>query len=148
MLRKTFVLALAALSLLLCQPTPAQQPSFATGSITTQNLVPAGAATTGSAVELFTPNAAGVAIQVTGTYTGALSVQVTNDGTNWVTLAGATVVYNVASAASAATITSAQVGVFAVNTTGVVKTRVTALAAVTGTAVVTMRTTAGSRVTP
>lgn len=124
----------------------AQVPAYASGSITTQNLVPAGVCTVGGCVELATVNASAITIQVSGTYTGALSVQVTNDGTNWVTLAAATAITNLAPATAAATIASATPGVYSVNTSGVMKARVTALAAVTGTAVVTMRTTFGSKV--
>lgn len=112
-------------------------PSTATGNITTQNLVPGGAATAGSAVEVTLGAAATLSIQTTGTYTGVLSVQVTIDGATWVTMAG-TPMLNINTGAYSATIASAAVSVYQVDVAGFLKARVTALAAVTGTAVVTV----------
>ncbi len=110
------------------------------GNITTQNLVPAGTATANSAVLTGTLNGQNtLIIQVTGTYTGALSVQGTVDNTTWVTLTTAQTFTNAATSAQAATITSAAVGIFKVECSGYVQMRVTGLAAVTGTAVVTIR---------
>lgn len=55
--------------------------TLVTGTITKQNLVPAGAATAGSSVSAFlTDGASSLAVQVTGTYTGALSLQGTVNG--------------------------------------------------------------------
>lgn len=138
---QALLLASAAILVGSCAPDVHAQPvqPYATGSITTQNLVPAGAATAGSAVELFTQKATVLVIQVTGTWTGALSVQVTNDGVNWITLAGATAINNVATATGAATIPSGTNGVYSASIPGNTKTRVTGLAAMTGTAVVTLR---------
>lgn len=121
---------------------PGQSSGTKQGNITTQNLSANGAATAGSAVGLALGGAYNVCgIQVTGTYTGALSVQFSNDGSRWETVAG-TVVGNaielLASGAAAATITSASVGNFRIRCAGFNYIRVTALAAVTGTAVVTM----------
>lgn len=123
-------------------------PPYVTGTITTQNLNPAtGVATTGSTVTIITnDNASGIAIQVTGTYTGALSVQVSNDSVNWVTLAAATAITNAATGTAAATIPSATPGVYYCTVPGVSQTRVSALAAVTGTATVSVRTTRGSKI--
>lgn len=117
----------------------------ATGTITTQNSVPNGAATANSAVELVLNGATSIAIQTTGTYTGALSVQVTLDGSRWETITGA-VVMNMLSGVAAATIASATVGVFTAPVHGALRARVTALAAVTGTATVTVRTLANPTV--
>lgn len=139
---QVFLLASAAALISSCVPIDVHaQPvqPYATGSITTQNLVPAGAATAGSAVELFTQKASVMVIQVTGTWTGALSVQVTNDGNNWITLAGAAAINNVATATGAATIPSGVNGVYSATIPGNTKSRVTGLAAMTGTAVVTLR---------
>lgn len=111
--------------------------SSVTGTITTQNLNAAGAATAGSAVEIDTVTRSLAAIQVTGTYTGALTVQATVDGLTWVTVGGSPVL-NVNSRAAAATIASATQGIFQVDCAAFTKLRVTALAAVTGTATVTI----------
>lgn len=112
------------------------------GTITTQNLVPAGAATANSAVELELGgkyNFAG--IQVTGTYTGALSVQFSVDGVTWVTVGGTVVgnsIEDVTVGTALATIVSAAQGIRRIRCTGMNKMRVTGLAAMTGTATVTL----------
>jgi len=109
------------------------------GNITIINSVPAGAGTPGSFVAIaLDDGAAALNVQVTGTYTGALSLQVTIDGTNWVTVGG-NVFWNAATGALAATIASAAVGIFQADCAGFTAARITALAAVTGTAVVTVR---------
>ena len=113
----------------------------ASGSITTQNLVPGGAATAGSAIEVTLNGACSLGIQVTGTYTGALSLQATLDGTAWVTLGGSPFI-NVNTGANLSTITSALQSVFQADVGGFVKARITGLAAMTGAAVVTLRSTA------
>lgn len=115
----------------------------ASGSITTQNLVPAGSATAGSAVAISVAGKGTVTVQVTGTYTGALSPQVTTDGTNWITQTGA-VLQNMATNASAATIPSASVGIWQIEVNGHAQFRITALAAVTGTATITLRAADGT----
>jgi hypothetical protein len=113
-------------------------------NITTQNLVPAGTATANSAVATGVLNGAStLMVQVTGVYTGALSVQGTVDGTNWVTLANIAFV-NLATDIGSATIPSAAVGLWTVNVAGLTQARVTALAAVTGTAAVTLHATLGT----
>ena len=116
----------------------------ATGAITTQNLVPAGTATANSAVT--SPNlngAGGLAIQVTGTYTGALSLQATVDGTNWVTLGGVPLV-NVNTGVSSGTIATAVQGIFQADVSGFKFVRITGLAAMTGTATVSLQVSATS----
>jgi hypothetical protein len=115
----------------------------ASGSITTQNLVPAGVATAGSAVEVTMAGGSTAAIQVTGTYTGALSLQATLDGTNWITLGG-TPLINLNTSGYLASITSALQSVFQCEAAGALKMRVTGLAAMTGTAVVTIRVIQGA----
>jgi uncharacterized protein YwbE len=111
----------------------------ASGTITTQNLVPAGAATAGSAVEITLNGAPTIAIQTTGTYTGALTLQATVDGAAWVTVGGSPFI-NVNTAGALATITSALQSVFQAEVGGFVKARITGLAAMTGTATVSLRT--------
>ena len=115
-----------------------RSPATASGNITTQNLAPNGVATAGSAVEIVLAGASSLAIQTTGAYTGALSVQVTLDGARWETLTGA-VITNMLSGVAAATIASAAVGVFTVPVHGALRARVTGLAAMTGTAALTLR---------
>lgn len=118
------------------QPFPSA--ASVSGNITTQNLVPAGTATANSAVELTLDGAAGIVIQTTGTYTGALSIQATLNGTTWVTLAGVPIL-NLNTGGNLATITSALQSVFLVALGGFLKVRVTGLAAMTGTATVTIK---------
>jgi len=115
----------------------------ASGSITTQNLAPAGVATAGSAVEITLSGASTLSIQTMGTYTGALSLQATLDGTTWVTMGG-TPLINVNTGGYLASITSALQSVFQADVAGFTKARITGLAAVTGSATVTLRTTAGA----
>jgi len=112
------------------------------GNITTQNLVPAGAATAGSAVELTCANLASATVQVVGTYTGALSMQATVDGVNWITVSFSTFIL-VSSGAISTTITSASQSIYKIDVSGFVKIRITALAAVTGTAAVTINGVSG-----
>ena len=110
---------------------------LASGNITTQNLVPAGVATANSTVEIVLNGSIGLSVQVTGTYTGALSLQGTIDGINWITIGG-TPILNVSTGAWSANIASATQGIFKTEVVGLVRARVTALAAVTGTATVTI----------
>ena len=115
----------------------------ATGTITTQNLVPTGAATAGSAVSIDLDSKGTVTIQVTGTYTGALSAQITTDGTNWVTPTN-TVFKNMVTGANSVTIPSASVGIWQIEVIGHAKFRLSALAAVTGTATIALRAAANT----
>ena len=107
-------------------------------NITTQNLVPNGAATAGSAVEISLNGDGTLSTQITGTYTGALSLQVTINGTAWVTVGG-TPFINVNTSTYLASITSALTSVFQSEVAGFIKARITALAAVTGTATVNLQ---------
>jgi hypothetical protein len=109
------------------------------GSITTQNLVPAGVATAGSAIEYTCGEYDTLSIQVTGVYTGALSAQGTVDGSNWVTLSGGSQFINMSNGAQVGAITSAAVGIYQIGLGGFLKVRITGLAAMTGTAAVTIR---------
>ena len=113
------------------------------GTISVQNAAPAGVATTGSAVELdLGGKYRTVGIQVTGTYAvSALSVQYTIDGTNWITIAGTVVgnsIEDITAGTAAAAIAAAAVGIRRINSAGMGKIRVTALGAITGSAVVTL----------
>jgi hypothetical protein len=117
----------------------------ASGTITTQNLVPAGAATAGSAVLSGTLNGQSSAlVQVTGTYTGALSLQVTANGTTWVTVGG-TPFQDVNTGVLSATIVSATQGIFRIGIQGALQYRITGLAAMTGTATIAIRTSVSNR---
>jgi hypothetical protein len=110
----------------------------ASGSITTQNLNPnSGTATAASTVATGTLNGTTtIAIQVTGTYTGALTPQITVNGTDWI---AASAVLTYSTGAQATTIASAATGIFIVEVSGAQQFRLSANAAVTGTAVVTLR---------
>jgi hypothetical protein len=102
---------------------------IASKQITTQNLAPTGEATEGSTCALENLRDEGLlAIQVAGTYTGALTVQgrVTADG-GWVSIP----VTGMGSAASGDTIASAATGIWRADVAGLNDVRVTALAAVT-----------------
>src|SRR5688572_9147442 len=107
------------------------------GVINTQNLLPAGAGTPGSFVEINLNGCANLAIQTVGTYTGALSVQATLDGVTWVTYTGSQPLISIAGAYSAS-IPSASQSIYQVQVAGFVKARVAALAAVTGSVTVTL----------
>lgn len=110
------------------------------GNITTQNLVPAGTATVGSAVEITVSAGYDTLVtQTTGTYTGALSLQGTVDGTTWITFGSASVFYRQSTGVFNGTIGSAVQDIFQSNISGMTKVRVTALATVSGTAVVSLR---------
>lgn len=115
----------------------------ASGTITTQNLVPGGTATAGSAVEITLGEGQNtIAIQTVGTYTGALTLQGTVNGTNWVSFAG-TPILNANTGLWLATITSALQSVFFAKVSGFAKVRISALAAVTGSVVVTIGASSG-----
>lgn len=121
----------------------AGQFATATGTITTQNLVPTGTATANSAVEISLGNHTTASIQITGTYTGALSIQTTVNGTTWITSSDATALKNKATGVSTATIASATQAQFIFTCESLTKFRVTGLAAMTGTATVTIRAVSG-----
>lgn len=121
---------------------PGQSSGSKTGAITTQNLVPAGVATPASAVQLDLGGAyKTLGIQVDNTYTGALSLQFCNDGVHWYTVGGTVMgnsIEDVGAGTAAATIASAAKKIFRANVAGMNQVRVTALAAVTGQADVTL----------
>lgn len=123
-----------------CLPTDAVLlPDLtASGNITTQNLNPnSGAATAGSTVERTgLNNVCTIGIQVTGTYTGALTVQGTVNGTDWIAIPA---VRRLSTNASASTIASGVQDIFTCQCAGFTAVRVSANAAVTGTAAVTLR---------
>lgn len=112
----------------------------ASGTITTQNLVPAGVATAGSAVEidLSDGDMSTLSIQTVGVFTGVLSIQACLDGVHWITVGGATALTNLNTAAQTATIASALQSIFQMDISGFPQVRVTALAAVTGSVIVTL----------
>jgi hypothetical protein len=83
-----------------------------------------------------------ITVQVTGVYTGALSLQATVNGTNWITVGG-TPFMGIAGGTSTATIASATQSIFQAQVAGYNQARITALAAVTGTATVTLRQSIG-----
>jgi hypothetical protein len=117
-----------------------------TGSITTENLAPTGTATAGSAVVApvnpeYTDSGT-AAIQARGTYTGALTVQIrlTGSDADWVT-----VPVTAPDGTKAVAIPSGNNSIWRADVAGAFDVRVTALAAVTGTADVVIRT---ARVSP
>ena len=118
-----------------------------TGNITTQNLNPlTGVPTAGSFVRLTLANQSTATIAVSGTYTGVLSVQFTTDGgTTWVTYTNANLLTAEVGATKTATIASAAVGIFTMDCAGLSDIRVSSLAAVTGTAVITIKAVTGSQ---
>jgi len=115
----------------------------ATGSITTQNLAPGGVATAGSSVALNVAGRDTLNIQVTGTYTGTISVQGTLDGTNWVTVGG-NAGMNLNTGGSISVIPSAIPSIYQYGVGAYASVRVSALAAWTGTAVITLRAVDGN----
>lgn len=125
-----------------------------TGTITTQNQNPTtGTATPGSFIKLTDRNSStyreaveSVSVQVTGTYTGVLTPQVSNDGSTWVPV-GPDMVFNFNSGVYTQTIGSAAVGVFVVNVGGAKYFRISANAAVTGSANVTINAADNTRAT-
>lgn len=110
----------------------------ASGTISTQNLVPAGVATALSAVEITLGASQNtIAIQTVGVYTGALTLQGTVNGTDWVSFAG-TPLLNANTGLWLATITSALQSVFFAKVSGFAKVRISANAAMTGSVVVSI----------
>lgn len=117
------------------------QSSRVQGTISTQNLAPTGAATTLSAVEIDVSNKGCVGVEVTNTYTGALSSQSTTDGVTWKTLAPTPFVPATATGTPTATIGSGVTGQWQVGVMvpGSIRLRVTGLAAMSGGAAVTLQ---------
>ena len=115
---------------------------YVRGAITTQNLVPTGIATAGSAIQLpLLTDDGEVAIQVTSTYTGALTPQGSVDQVTWVDLAGVT---NASTGVSSAAIASGAVGIFRADVSGLAHFRLSANGPVTGSANVHIRSMAGA----
>lgn len=85
-------------------------------------------------------------IQVVGTYTGALTVQGTLNGVVWVTLSGANSLTRVESGTQSANIATATQGMWQLDVSGFSAVRVTALAAFTGAANVSIIAGMGSGV--
>lgn len=119
------------------------QDQIASGTITTQNSNPAsGTATASSTVSLTgLNNVSVVSIQVTGTYTGALTPQVSNDGTNWV---GIDLILNANTGVYTGTVPTGATGIWQAEIPAFKQFRVSANGAVTGTATVTLQAGIGS----
>jgi hypothetical protein len=115
-----------------------QSVETAVGVISTQNLNPNGVATANSAVEISLQGNAQLAIQTVGTYTGALSIQVTIDGTNWLTVTASSLL-KIITGTYLPSITSAEQSAYQFECSGLMKVRITALAAVTGNVTVNLR---------
>jgi hypothetical protein len=121
------------------------QATRVVGSIITQNLVPAGTATANSCVEIDPTNKGVIGVGVSGTYTGALSAQATVTGSLWTTLGPTPFAPAGALGTPTATISSAATGNWQVSAVpGWVKFRVCGLAAMSGTAVVTLNSSPAS----
>ncbi|MBK9156740.1 MAG: hypothetical protein IPM11_01190 [Micropruina sp.] len=118
--------------------TPVFRDFSVVGNITILNSNLAGAATANSALEIDADARSLGSVQITGTWTGTLVLQGTIDGTTWVTVGGTPFV-NVNTRAAAANITAN--GIYQFDASGFMKSRITASAAVTGTAVVTQNLT-------
>lgn len=114
------------------------------GVISIINSVPngPGAATPLSAVQINTQGADTVAIQTVGTYTGALTPQVSVDGVNWITMLGTPLLKT--DGTYSATIPSAIAGIFIADVAAYQLFRMTALAAVTGSVTVSLRASIGT----
>lgn len=112
----------------------------AAGRITTQNLIATGLVPTpNSAIGYTSMDGVGdITFQVFGTYTGALTPQVTLDGTNWVDM-GPSSLLNIGTGVYSQTVASATQGIFQVDVSGFMAFRLAAKAAVTGAANITMR---------
>lgn len=118
----------------------------AIGIISTQNLNATGIGTPGSFVGFSDmEKTSTVVFQVTGVYSGALTPQVSQNGINWVTMAGVSAILNVGTGFSTATIPSGATGMFAVDVSAIANFRLVALAAVTGVAAVTMQATCSAQ---
>jgi hypothetical protein len=114
-----------------------------TGNITTQNLNPNSGTATAASVLVLTGPMTGistVSIQVTGTYTGALTPQCSLDNNNWIAM-GSTALINVSTNVYSGTVPSAAQQIYQADIAGFPYFRMSANAAVTGTAVVTLRAT-------
>lgn len=120
---------------------PVLKDFSATGNITVlnSNLGGPGAPTAGSSLEINTEGRSLLAVQVTGTWTGTLTLQATVNGENWVTVGGP-VFMSVASRTTSASSISSN-GVYQADVSGYIESRITASAAITGTAVLHINST-------
>jgi hypothetical protein len=118
---------------------------LSSGSITTQNLNPnSGTATAGGVVAISPLNGQGIVnVYVSGTYTGALTLQGMVDGTNWVNISYGLSISG--TPGTIAAITSAAVGMFQCNIAGLSSFRLSANGAFTGTANITVRASASTQ---
>lgn len=118
--------------------------SVAKGFIETQNTKPNSGEPTGrSTVEITLGEGQNtIAIQTVGTYTGALTLQGTVDGINWISFGGNPLL-NANTGLYLATITSALQSVFFAKVSGMKKVRISANAAVTGSVTVSLAASAG-----
>ena len=118
------------------------------GTITTQNLnLNTGVATAGSFVGPLTLSGSSmVGIQLSGTYTGQIIPQVSNDGgNNWVTLSPSGAFYKKSNGTSVGTLT-AESGFFQIAIAGAGLFRLTMSNAPSGSAIIQMRSTNASNV--
>lgn len=116
----------------------ASSSSDQTAAITTQNLNPAtGTPTPGSFVQISCYGLSTLSIQTVGVYTGVLTLQVTIDGVNWISLGGVAIV-NVNTGANSATIPSAAQSIYQADVSGFNMARISANASVTGSVQVTL----------
>lgn len=138
---------LSLISLLLFAVISQAQP-LQQRAITIINSAPTAACTAGSCVVFDMKGQGTASVQVSGTYTasGGLSLQATTDGTTWVTVGGSGTFRRLATGATTATITSAEQGVYQLSgdCVGAYACRITALGAVTGTATVSVLTSAAA----
>lgn len=111
---------------------------YETDSISTQNLTPTTIATPLSSVTIVSHEMGSLSVSVTGTYTGVLSIQMTVDDLVWETV-GFSCLKDATTGVLTTTIPTGATGIYQVVVAGASKIRVTALAAVTGTAVVTLK---------
>lgn len=115
-------------------------------AITTQNLNPTGVATAGSTCELGLNSHSAVTVQVTGTWTGSLQLQGTLDGTTWVAFTGGSTFISISGTYSSAIGTGLQ-SVWQAQVGGYTRVRISASAAITGTANITLNVASSATVT-
>jgi len=104
-----------------------------TGTITTQNLSPTRTETAGSAVSANCDGYSTASIKVRGTYTGALTIQYSNDDSTWTT-SSASLTRLTGGFTQVTTITSADTNLWIVPTYSFKRIRVTGLSAMSGSA--------------
>ena len=117
--------------------------ALANDVISTTNLSVAGDATPGSFSGVTTNERGGVTIQVSGTWTGSLVPQVSNDSVNWITRSDKSM-YDVSTGNLASTIPSGATGIWQLPAYGTQRFRLIAAGPMTGSATVTIRTSPSS----